>query len=373
MDGQLNTRWSENMNQMLATYNDLLPTIYDAESFRDPKNQRDLEVKIARLNARSQFVTQHAGRQMSGRDPLYRVGIEGLQSRLDRSYQAYKAKDFDQSQALLKSSVNFCFQCHLSSESGFEIESWSAWKAPQGLSPLQEARVYGATRQFSKAQAALQTHVETSAHSGPQEKELLSTLKMMIQLALYRNQDPNQVAQSIVGVLQAPDKQALSRKTKQLLQAWEKDLKLFQPLRDEDQPTQLRKMLQQKSSLQDPEKQFVSVVRQSMILRRALVTNRFFDVKAKILYRLGLLYRQFPEEGMNFLSDEYFADCVRLMVASDLSKQCHQALQTNLLQRYQVKDPKKLPEHERKYLGQLEKLTRSEIRGIEPGFGYFGR
>jgi hypothetical protein len=348
---------------MLVAYNDLLPLIYDAETFKDPHNRDRIRKQIQQLNDSTQSITQHAGRQLSGGDTLLRVGVEGIQSTMNRAVAAYDRQDFSEAQHLLQSSVNFCFQCHLSSEAGLEIESWSEWNPPEGLNSFQQAKVYGATRQFGKAKKALQAYVAQLSEKGGEEKDLIAALQMAIKLAVYRDKDRGPVVQQISQLRSQPGALILSMETQQVLNQWEMDLAKLKPVSAKQQTAELKKLLsRQPNALTYSKQHYVRAVQSSKVLRRGLSESRFFDTRSKILFRLGHLYRQFPEKAMVPLSDSYFEDCVRLAASAGLSRRCFQGLKKNLLQRYQAGVVDQLPKGERDFLVELEKLTSDRIQ-----------
>jgi hypothetical protein len=365
--------WSENMNRMMVTFTALLPDIYNEESFQKPENRNELEIKIARLAKQTQFVNTHAGNLISGNDPLFSISIENLQSSMDRAYESFKEGKYQQSQVHLQNSINFCFQCHLSNKKGIEIKSWSQWNPPETLNGLQKAKALGATRQFSKAIDALTGYLHQMQPVAKKEGELVSSIQILIQMGLYRNQNSQDLVANIKSIMNQKNKSSVSSKTKNLISRWMDDLSRIKPVQSNEHQTTLKKLLKKDpAKMRYAELKFVQLVRDSMVYRQGLQNTRFFDTKAKILYRLGYSYRNFPIDGAA-ISNEYFEKCILLVSTSKLSRNCHKALTDNLLSQYKVKKVEALPKNEQKYLNRLQSVAFDKFRALSPGMDYYGR
>ncbi len=352
--------WSLNMRGMAESYEKLVPYIYDRQRFNDPNNSKFIKLYLTQLNQNASDLNRHTARGLSGNDPLFKVGLKGLKTQIEKASEAYFVESYDYSQKLLKSSVNYCNSCHTRTNLGPTFIKWDQFEdVTAKLSPLDHAHILIATRQFPKSVEVLQKGFFAPTTLNGQRDEILKT---MLTVTLKNLNSPQQ-ALNIVN--ETPEKM-ISPEIRDQLKTWKIYLKKWVK---SDVASSVRELIAQN---QNDAQHFVKNLHDSTLLHNSLSSEKDASVRAETYYALGKIYENIPQVGSWNLPETYFETCIYQNPGSKMALKCYYDLESRLKEDSERKQTKLLIIEQAK-LNKLKAVAKNppdKSNKMTGGFGF---
>ncbi len=355
--GQEKASWTEGMRGLSKSFEDLMPYIYNKNRYSDPNNKMFIKTKLVQLNQYSSSLDKHIAEGLSGNDPLFKVGLQGLKRNIERASESYFVESYDFSQLILQSTVNYCVECHTRTNMGRTFVFYDGFAKDPALQieKMDLAKVQVATRQFPIALETLDSFIN---QKNTNVDEAMVALKFMLTIAI-RNQNSLKEA---LAITEKNIKNPVFKSKVETLKIWQKYLKQWAQVKP---PMTLVKAMEPGQSENKNDELFAENVHKSLILHQQLNLTTEPKTRADILYALGRIYEQNESIGFWELPDQYFEACIQEFPYTKMAKKCYFALEARLRSNYRLDGTNVLPRLEQTHLLNLKPFTieRSDTSG----------
>lgn len=315
--------WSVNMRGMADSYEKLLPYMFNSKRYSDPNNKQFISTYLKNINQMASGLDQHTGKGLSGNDPLFNVGIKGLKTLIQKSSESYFVENYEYSQRLLQTSLNYCTTCHTRTSIGPSfIQRDKFDDITSQLETLEHTQVLVATRQFSKAISVLESGLNREPWKDSEKKD--EALERLLTIILKNEENPNQ-ALEILGHLNLNQ---LSPKTLKEIPKWKDYLKKWASGKLDKKEHQ-RELLKSRNKGARPH-HFVEALHHSVILHKSLSTEQEKLWRARTYGALGLIYEAYPTLGFWSLPGHYFETCIYESPGSKTALKCYYDLESHI-------------------------------------------
>lgn len=350
--------WPKGMRGMADTFNALVPYIYDDDRYSDPHNKKFIEPKLDDLLFYSSRLDKHIGRGLSGNDPLFDLGLKELKKSIGKAVDSYRVDSFEYSQNLLQSSINYCVKCHTRTYLGPSFARWDNFSKPQGMKPVDLAKIYIATREFEKSMDTLEDAIVKARN----KSEKMKALKLMVTVGL-KNMNSSKDTGEYLKRVSSKEK---DKNFKRLIQKWMGDLKSWEKLESRSITESLFKIVSRSSN---KDVNYVKNLSYTVVLHKNLMGVKSDEKRAKVYYSLGKIYSANRSMSFTALPDLYFESCIKKFPHSNIAKKCYYALEMDMKRSYKLESGKLTPSGLDERLKKLKVLTEKLKVGVSPSFG----
>ncbi|MEM7647255.1 MAG: hypothetical protein AAF203_10115 [Pseudomonadota bacterium] len=339
--------WSQGMQGMAKALEELAPYLYDKEQFADAANRKMISHSLTQLKNSSGYLDLHYANRIGQGDPLFAVGVKGLQSQIQSAYESFTMEDPDYSRSLLRQSTHFCFQCHLQSKIGVRVVRWDPFQSfTEKMGATEKIRYWVATRQFDRAIQFLRKEIFSPAQKTP--KGVMEKFQLIVYLQFWHTGQIDDVKRTL--------HQALGinhfEKEKEIIKNWINDLdaKKF--------PHQNNKKVMVRSA-----QAFLKNLRMAKKTHDLFKSQPRSKKNAERLYHLGRFYDSYPGLGFSPLAEVYFQNCVKWRPGSELAKKCVYSYKRKVKKRY---TNRAIPDFYGRSIQRLERMALTEPKQIFP-------
>lgn len=352
--------WTDGMKGMAHSFDQLLPYIYNSDRFSDPKNSKFIDSKIKELIYYSNSLDHHIANQLSGADPLFTHGLQGIQRTIERAGESFYVQSYDYSQRMLNYTFNYCVQCHSNTTMGRTIQPYNkvdSFASNGFLSKNELAKFQIATRQFDGAIDTLKSELNAR---GTNESEKMNALKSIVTIYIVNLKSPLEALKTI----EAAQKQQSIATKRDVLKKWASDFKVWNQKYAQTPYSEVLKT--RRDSKKDSS--FMVNIYRNLIFHQALKTVSDKNERAKILFALGENYVDAPLR-ISELPDFYFETCIYESPNSPVAKRCYFSLEQQIKGALKLESGERLPPKQESYLVRLKAMadlkpsTESSIRG----------
>lgn len=335
--------------EMSRLYEDLVPYMFNQETFQDPKNQPYIKTKMNEVNYRLASLRHGLEGSLHRADPAILSGIEKMKNSLQESQDSFYVQSYSYSQKQLKDSLKHFIKLTMfivNDASRVAKNSEKVIKADKNVANFMElANLQIASQEYPRALRTLSDYVlSPDADKERQQK----ALELMMVVSVQNMQSIPVAKQTVAGLLENPSMQ----NHRNMLQKWDQYL------------TQAMKKSRQEilsNSLEVPylaSRNYVENLHKSTLLHDALKKESDRKSKAKILFALGKYYSQNRDLGFGNLPQRYFEGCINEFPHSKLSERCYFSLEEEIRNKHRLSISDQLPKTEKQKLVRLKYLTR---------------
>lgn len=348
--------WPEKMRKAGATFQDLLPYIYDEEAFGDEKNRKVVEEKISRFADSIHTIDSDKAKQVLGDDPYVLQSLHQLQEFSHRAKEFYSRGDFQHSRILLKATTNACFKCHTRIKYGPESYYWKNFEVSQlKTTPLEKAHILVSMRQYDEAKLYINQHLSDLEKAGNYGIPYENTLHYYLMISLRGQQtikNSKNYIQSKVSTNRLP--QAFGQTVKN----WISDLGYWEKHTAELTPTLgSAEHVLKRNKKGEPDQNTVNNLIASSLLHQYLMKPSDPSNKAKAYYMLGNIYDSLILAGFWDLPEVYYEMCIRYAPKSKMSKLCYAKYRDNIVLGYSGSRGTMIPHVEYQRLEKLKAMA----------------
>jgi len=294
-------------------------------------DERATLVKVSNdLSQLSQSVN-HAGFTPSG-DPTFQKTANALENELSMAVADFQSGRDRQAQRRLASATNYCIACHTMRE-GYENNFGAIYNSSlKGLSAINQAEFYAATRQFDqglvKYEQAL-TDIKWAKQS-PAEWNT-AALKMLAIIVRVKN-NPNL---SLEMVSRFFDAASYPAQLNSVARIWQREIKAWEKS-ESASPTPitmaaLERLIQQAEQLnkQQAKAGLIQDLRASRILHLLKSGgHKVGNNQQKLMLYSGQIAKRLHDLSLWEDPNDYFSACVKLQPKSKIASQCLAALKS---------------------------------------------
>ncbi|MEM7725056.1 MAG: hypothetical protein AAF208_01630 [Cyanobacteria bacterium P01_A01_bin.45] len=217
--------WAGRMQGTAQAFQELMPYLYDAEKFTNPKNSKDIEKKIANYSRSIHSIDENKAKVILGDDPYIRKSLNSLKELTSRSHESFKRGDRKNSRILLKATTNTCFKCHTRQNMGPEKMRWKNFDISTFEAfPIEKAHIYVSMRDYGKAKKTLQAFLFDSELSRKFDLSYESALHYYLMISLRGQKTFDETLKFLTSKTLVADAPTPLHYT---LKHWQRDLKYF--------------------------------------------------------------------------------------------------------------------------------------------------
>lgn len=339
------------MESLANSLNDILPYAFDENAFNKAQNHKIIEDKLSALKKSADSIPDHVGKQISGDDPLFQMGLTGLRENIGKAQESFQLKNFTYSQSLIQGSVNYCFKCHIGSNFGPKFSKWENFQLPANsqVHPMTKAKLYIATRQFAKADEELLTYINKHV----EQDEIIkreTALKMLLATSLRFDKSP----QKALNYLKQLDLSAFSVVFQKNIKLWEKQLTSY-VAKPNMNKLEFKKVFADNTPAMDGK--FIKNVLLTSEYHGKLSTAARGAEKATIYNQLGDIYDDLGEISFWELPEHYYEACINEAPKTKIAKECYKNLSEEITLGFSGSSGIHIPPEEIKRLETLKKIA----------------
>ena len=355
--------WNAQMSSLAKSLSAIMPMIFDANQFEDPKNRELLkrELKVLRdtstsVNAK---IKDHGIKTVAGDDPAVVYLANEFNSQIEFADDSFKSGDFVGARLALRPALSYCISCHTRSSQGPSFAKDPFKGSLDNLRPTDRMAVLTATRQYDQVLKELPAALR-AARGDVYQIEYATRVALAVSVRVKNSPTD---AMRVLDLTQAtPD---LPKSTERALKAWrtssvswaaEKQAKNDPATKLERAEALILAAEKKKTYIADNSAD-LEYLRASATLHEYLRENLTSSERARAYQALGKTYEAIKDLGFWELQDVYFEACVRETPHSPLAKQCFAKLEESLVLGYTGSAGTHLPSPAKKKLSELKKLA----------------
>ena len=155
--------WGSDMQELKHLVEELIPAIFSLSEFERVKNTKEFKDDLEKFSKISHSVKVKAekSKELPSADPSLRFVSTILEDNAKQAYEAYQIGQKEWARGLVKQSLGHCFACHSTDRFGPQFETEEDPKFLKGLSTLDKADFYIATRNFEEALKLYKESIES--------------------------------------------------------------------------------------------------------------------------------------------------------------------------------------------------------------------
>lgn len=327
--------WSEQMQSLGNTLDNLLPFVHSTKSFNDPQNQTTIDNLVKQLSGLSHNVSKKQS-AITGDPTLFLVANDFNES-ITRSIKALEEGHRDYARNELKYITSYCIQCHTKDNMGPSFGTTKMNDSLKKLNPLEKSEFLIATRQFDSALNEIETILKAPLSKTNNIITLDKASRYAMLITIRYQNDPNK-AQKFTEIILKNDSTPYF--LREAASSWVKSLKEWksEPKGNNSMPSS--KILLAKSLINKAQKNSnfntdhsgdVYYLRASSLLHESLNASLIGEIKSEALYYLGLSYEAIRDLNLSNLQDNFFEQCIRTSPKTTISKKCYKKYEESIL------------------------------------------
>jgi hypothetical protein len=333
--------------------------IFSEGGFTAPENSGKIEESLHKI-------TEHA-KSLQGKvfkeDPALKTNADLLAAHMSETERLFKSGNKPFARFMAQSSMQMCIACH-TREKSFDFALPEA--ELEGLSPLDKANFYFATRQFEKGKEIYVGAVGAYPGNGISAMQLRSSL---LALAVYFAKVKEEPAQAAAYFEKIAARKDLPPYLQSEAKAWARDFKDWSAEKApaKAKPTELVLIGRAKqilaaddfSLIGDSDRQFhIRRLRASSLLHQVLeAPGDRSPAKAQALLLLGQIYQRVSYNLFFRFGEMYLKTCIQEYKKTREAKNCYDALEQMLSEGYTGSLGTNVPEDEQVELFRLKRLA----------------
>lgn len=354
--------WAGKMQDLAADVRNLVPYIYSRQAFFNPANSARIQRGLKEFAKQAHAISPEMGKSFFGEDPLVSYSLEGLQSDLERSADAYSMGQVEYARTVAKAAVNHCFRCHSITKEGSAAERWDLSQLQMtNLTTLERVDLLVAARKYEEAVQLLEGLMRDGdfAQSFPFDFE--AALRKYLSLMIRAENNPKRSLKELDRILEMKDlpyyvgEQARSWRTSLL--EWGKSAAKKSK---KNLLAQARDRIARATEIQQFAKDHagdIEYLRATALLHEFLRTNKNAQSMADAYFLLGQAYEVLDELGYWNLHERYYESCITNAPRSELAKKCYGRLEASVFLGFSGSSGVNIPANEKARLKRLKELT----------------
>lgn len=327
-------------------------------SFSDPKNAASIQSSLAKINAHVSTLPA-----TFKNDSALSANASLLASHMTETERLFQAGNKSFARYMAQSSLQMCIACHTREKS---VDFALPDSELEGLSAIDRANFYFATRQFEKGR---NSHTELVAGFPGNKITNVQLRNSLLALAVFYariKEDPKAAADYFTLVAGRSD---LPTYLKSEVSAWAKDFGRWAKekpdsaakMSERDLVLKAKKLLAADdfSLIGDSDRKYhVRRLRASALLHRAMeAPGAQSPSKGEAILLLGQVYDRISYNLFFRFSEMYLKACVREYKKTKFARQCYDALEQVVSEGYTGSGGMNIPEDEQVELFQLKRLA----------------
>lgn len=352
--------WPGQMQSMAQDVKNLLPFLYDKQSFSDPKNKELIRRSLKDFGQAAHQVKPQTGKPYLGDDLLIEYSLNNLKEDLNRALLTFDNGQYEYSRSVAKASMGHCFRCHSVGAPGAS----AAWDLEEihnlNIAPIEKADLLVATRKFDKALSYMESTLNSPEFLKAYAFDFEAMLRRYLALIIRVENAPTRALTELDKILNRGDTpQYIAEQAKgwrQSLKAWASE-KSRPPKNAADMLAQVEKRFKRAHAIQHFEKDHagdVEYLRATSLLHQGMKLLKKPEDQARALFLLGNAYEVLDELGSWNLHETYYEACLFKLPKSQTAKNCYNRLEASLTMGYSGSAGTNLPPEEKERLRRLK-------------------
>lgn len=315
--------WQRDMLNFRSNILELAPFIYSDKEFKLPKNKQKILKHLNSMEKTGHSLRPDISQRLSKEDPSVSYIVNHLEEDIRTAKETFLEKNFSYSQNVLKSAINRCFQCHAQSFQNSSVQSSISPKSIKLLSPLEQADLLIALRNFKKAEELLEKEIDAVKFSPEKMFEIENLVHKYLVVSLRTQKKQSEISKSLSKL---KSKKALPKYIGKKIDTYLSSLKSWKPVRGETELEKARKLVKRANQKKDytyDASGLVESLRASKLLHSFIQKqNSSQKDLAESYLLLGQAYQSMNEPSYWDLHESYFARCISALPKSYLAKSC---------------------------------------------------
>lgn len=348
LDAEPPRSWSGKMQALSVTLSDLLPLVTSKAKFNAPANYQRIETDVRSLRTLAHGLQNT---KAPNADPSMQVMSGLFEEDLERAGDSLRTGNREYARQILKDTTSYCVHCHTQTNNGPEFPHLRLNIDMSGLSKIDQAEYFAATRQFDRALAAYR---ETLAVDPSLAKDDPFSWEQGARAALAILVRVKYDAKETLKLVGSFEKNAsIAKPFRATISNWKKTIQEWSRER-QPRPTDRAKMLkeaerllglaQKRQEFPLDHSQDVVYFRASSLLHDFLQGQTERELSgAKAMYLAGLATE--ATRDMNFwtLHETFYEQCIRWVPNTAQSEKCFARLNDSVILGYSGSGGVKIP------------------------------
>jgi len=347
------------MYQFLGNIMELQPYMTSEKSFATPKARKSIQSRLDQLEKLSHSLHQYDRLKT----PNFHISALLLEEELQEAASSYRKSNFSYSRRMLNQSLYGCGSCHMQiTPSGNPQWKFEASKIKG--SEFERAEFLFATRQYDQSLKLYNSIVDNYDKKANDEGnfELEKSIKRIIGIGIRIKRDPLTTSASVARVTKLQKAPGALKKDASL---WSAQLTALQSMKKIDAKKstadQLINYVATKVQLEDErptigDDQMILALYLSGLLYDYINSHPDTELKAGILYWLGVLDSRVDDSFQYDLSNLYLRECILRFPKDPVARSCYREVEEQTLLSYTGSSGINVPDDVRADLDQLRSL-----------------
>ena len=350
------------MQGLSKTLSEIITDVSSDQRFKDPANKAKI-IQEAETLAGLAHDLQKKSVAFPNQDPTLPI-ITGILARESkRAVIELKRDNRSYARSILKTIPGICMTCHTRNASGPQFASGAFEPTSPGLTQLEQAEFFVATRQFDRAQDIYKKVVESADEAKKNPFAWEKAVQQSLAIAVRVKQNPTEalaIASKVVKIVEAPTF------TREDAQVWETSIRNWQkePSRKamsaRGYMAEIARLMTEAKRMQKyplDRKGDIYYLRASAVTHDLLQSFPKSPEADQALLMAGLSYEVLTPLKTDHLHEIYYEACIRRSPHTPLAESCYRRFEENIYYGYTGSAGTEIPEEVEDQLKQLRILA----------------
>lgn len=354
--------WHGRMQELSKNLSQLWPIIANEQKFADPANLPAIEQRTNELRKLAHVLNANTPRPNN--DPSLGLVSDLFAEDIETALTSLRSGRVQYARRVLLDTTSYCIQCHTQTDRGAKYPRLDLQADLSGLTPIEKAEFFAATRQFETALQEFETLISDKNFAKTQPFEWQRAARSALAISVKVQKDPNRTIALIKKMEANP---STPQFMKENIQPW---LRSANEWRSERSPAiqspyqalnRAEKMIERAQKGQrDPldQSQDITYFRASGFLHEILATRAARDrISTKALYLAGIAAENTRDLNFWTMHETYYELCIRRMPHTELARMCYKRLNDSIIQGYSGSAGTQIPPDIQQRLTTLKGLS----------------
>jgi hypothetical protein len=318
--------WTRDMREMEKELTELLPLALDAKKFNEDSSNDRIKKSLKRLKDKAQKVNHNPMTEIQ--DPSLRFISYDFKEQVDLIEASFLEGKKDFARYNLIHISSYCIECHTRNSMGPSFGSDKINAQLKDKSLFDQAEYLSAVRQFDQAIEKYKQFLTQEKTSSIDFSRLEQSLQSILSITVKYKKSPTE-ALKVLSLIR--NESSLPYYLKKAIVFWVKDLEVWshEKVREpslssvKSRLAQYQKRKFEQSAISGE----VLILRTLGDLHGLIIKDQKPDLKAELLYMLGLSYSENSNRLYLSLDEKYFETCIRQFPKTSWALKCYQKLE----------------------------------------------
>lgn len=360
---QSNAPIRQEMGGLFVALSDFLPLVLSKSAFEDPKNAKEIESLMYRMQDLSQKMVTST-KKFADNDPSIPFIAERFDHDIGMAIDMWKSGDRVVPRRLMRNVTDYCISCHTRTSKGLHLSDVIQSQRFNAMPALSKAEYLAATRQFQEALKQYEYVLvdKPLAKSDPEAWD--SAVRKMLSISVRVEKDPSLTTELLSRIQESPDSIPPSMRGdiamwRQSAKAWTTERRPAS-MTDKERFELAKRLIQEGESISAkvPGGALIEYMRASAIMHDLLGRAHGGEQYQEMMWVAGQAAEYLRDLNAWTLQDTYYEGCIRKGKDKTLSNKCLAALEKSMFQSYGAASRAGLPPFAKKQLDDLSKMIK---------------